>query len=448
MSSVLAHGVGSVQDLPVPQWLFLYGAAVVLVASFVALATLWRQPVLERATSERSLARWASDVLLSPALRVATGTVAFVLLLLVFATALLGERSALGNLTPTFVFILFWLGLVPVVVLFGNVWPALNPWKAASDAAEWLAGRLGSRAEAFPYPAGLGRWPAVVGLFLFAALELAYYDPSDPRALALAIALYSGATWIGAVVFGSAAWFRHGDAFSVYFELLSRVGAFAAREREGERRIVVRPPLVGLAALRDPPPGTIAFVAVMLGSVGFDGFSRTSLWQDRRATLDELAGSLFNLGGLIVAVALVAALYLLAVQVARALARTRLDLAGAFVASLVPIALVYAVSHYFSYFVIQMQFLVPLVSDPFGWGWDLFGTADFLPNLAPFSPSTVWYVQVGTLVAGHVVGLVLAHDRALALLPVSPARALRTQYPFLVLMVAYTVGGLWLLSQD
>jgi hypothetical protein len=107
---------------------------------------------------------------------------------------------------------------------------------------------------------------------------------------------------------------------------------------------------------------------------------------------------------------------------------------------------VYAVSHYFSLLVIQAQFLVPLASDPFGWGWNLFGTLDFRPNLTPLSPNAVWYVQVATLVAGHVVGLVLAHDRALALFP-SAQRALRSQYPLLALMVLYTVGGLWLLSQ-
>jgi hypothetical protein len=112
----------------------------------------------------------------------------------------------------------------------------------------------------------------------------------------------------------------------------------------------------------------------------------------------------------------------------------------------VPIALAYVVAHYFSFFVRESQYLAIYVSDPFGFGWDLFGTVDYKPNLAPFTPNTVWYVQVATLVGGHVAGLCLAHDRALALFPAEPGRALRTQYPFLVLMVAYTVGGLWLLS--
>jgi hypothetical protein len=113
---------------------------------------------------------------------------------------------------------------------------------------------------------------------------------------------------------------------------------------------------------------------------------------------------------------------------------------------LVPIAFAYLVAHYFSLFVIQGQFIYSLISDPFGRGWDLFGTVDFAPNLAAVSPETVWYVQAAALVVGHVAGLAIAHDRAVALFE-SRRDALRSQYPMLGLMVLYTVGGLWLLSQ-
>jgi hypothetical protein len=445
----LGHGVGSVQDLPVPQWLFLYGAGVVLVVSFAALALLWRRPLLARHATGRRLPDSLSRALLSPGLRIVLGALSVFLFFVVFGAALVGERSVGSNLAPTFIYVAFWLGLVPLVVLFGNVWRALNPWRAAAEAAEWTAGRLGAQAEPYPYPERLGRWPAALGLFLFAALELAYFEPADPRALALAIVLYSGATWIGALVFGSRAWFPNAEAFTVYFGLLARLSPFRVREEpDGGRSVVARPPTVGLAALGSPRPGTIAFVAVMLGSVAFDGFGRSSVWVDRTATLGDLTGTLVRLGGLAAWAALVAGVYLLTVAIAKRLAATDLDLAGAFVWSLVPIALVYAVSHYFSLLVIESQFLLTLASDPFGYGWDLFGTRSLRPNLAPFVPSTIWYVQVGTLVTGHVVGLAVAHDRALELFPRDTGRALRTQYPFLALMVLYTVGGLWLLSQD
>ena len=451
----LAHGIGGVRDLPVPLWLFFYGAGLVLVVSFVALGALWRRPILEERRSGRPLPGWAQRVLLGPELRAVVGAVSFALLVVVFAAALVGEDSVAVNLAPTFVYVVFWLGLVPVVVLLGNVWSVLSPWRAAADAVTWLWRRVGQEWTPTDYPERLGRWPAAVLLFAFATLELAYPSASSPRALSLAIAIYSWITWLGMLTFGRAAWTRNGEAFAVYFGLLARLSPFAVRRDEGGRRIVARLPLSGLAGA-DARPGTVAFVAVMLGSVAFDGFSRTGWWQDRLFSIDaalalerprlaDLALTGLNTAGLLAAVLLVALVFLLAVEGARRTSGRAGSLADQFVASLVPIALAYAVAHYFSLLVLQGQVTRRLVSDPFGYGWDLFGTRELQPRLDLLTPNTIWYVQVAALVVGHVLGLALAHDRAVALFR-SPGTALRTQYTMLVLMVAYTVGGLWLLS--
>jgi hypothetical protein len=449
----LAHGIGGVKDLPVPLWLFFYGAGVVLVVSFVALGALWRRPLLEaNAESGRPLPPWAQRVLLGAPLRVVLGGASAVLLGIVLWAAAFGENSVAVNLAPTFVYVVFWLGLVPVHVLLGNVWSVLSPWKAVADATGWLWRRLGLEWQPpFTYPERLGRWPAAVLLLAFTTLELAYPNASSPRTLAVAIAIYSWITWIGMAAVGRREWHEQGEAFAVYFGLLSRIAPF---QRRGDV-IVARPPVVGLAH-RGEPPGTIAFVAVMLGSVAFDGFSRTTWWQERLYSIDaslalekprlaDLALTGFNLLGLIATIALVSLLFLAAVEAARLVSGGRESLAEAFVASLVPIALAYAVAHYFSLFVLQGQVTKRLVSDPFGYGWNLFGTRDDQPNLTALTPNTIWYVQVAALVIGHVLGLVLAHDRAVGLFR-SPGIALRTQYAMLVLMVAYTVGGLWLLS--
>jgi hypothetical protein len=452
VSLVLAHGIGGVRDLPVPLWLFFYGAGVVLVVSFVALGALWRRPLLEGREAGQPLPPWAQRILLSTALRVLLGLASLALLAIVLWAGAFGEDSVAVNFAPTFVWVIFWLGLVPVVVLLGNVWAVLSPWKAAADGVAWLWHRLGLAWEPpFRYPDRLGRWPAAVLLLAFTTLELAYPDSSSPRTLAFAVALYSWITWIGMAAFGRREWHERGEAFAVYFGLLSRIAPFAVRAG----RVVARPPITGLAR-RDEPAGTIAFVAVMLGSVAFDGFSRSTWWQERLYSIDaslalerprlaDLALTGFNLLGLVAAVAAVALVFLVAVECARLVSGRRESLAEAFVGSLVPIALAYAVAHYFSLFILQGQVARRLVSDPFGYGWDLFGTRDFQPDLNVLTPNTVWYVQVGALVVGHVLGLVLAHDRAVALFR-SPGTALRTQYAMLVLMIAYTVGGLWLLS--
>jgi hypothetical protein len=448
---ILAHGIGGVRDLPVPTWLFSWGAAVVLVLSFLLLGTLWKRSQLEPRASGRPLPEGLERVLRSTALRVVLGTISAGLLLLVFATALVGEPSSADNLAPTFVYVLFWLGIVVLQVVLGNVWPALNPWLAIAGAAAWLWRRLGRTWNPIvAYPERLGVYPAALLLFAFAALELCYVDPANPRVLALAIALYSYVTWFGMAAVGRQRWLERGEAFSVYFGLLARIAPFG--ERDG--RLVRRLPLTGLAGA-EPTPGMLAFVAVMLGSVGFDGLSRASFWQDLRARVEgpyvldspgtaDLVGTLLSLGGLLACVLIVVVAYRLAVAGAESAVRGDRRLGPEFIQSLVPIALVYAVAHYFTLLLVQGQFALPLGSDPFGYGWDLFGVADFAPNLQPLSPNAVWYVQVGALVAGHVAGLAVAHDRAVTILPARSA--LRSQYAMLALMVGYTVGGLWLLS--
>jgi hypothetical protein len=452
----LAHGIGVVKDLPLPLWLFYYTGAIVLVVSFVALGVLWTKPRLEGNHWARPLPGPLQRILLSTALRVALGAISFGLLVLVFLAALFGEPSVGANLAPTFVFVIFWVGMVPLVVLFGNVWRVLNPWRAAADGVAWIAERLGMRWEPLAaYPDRLGRWPAAALLFAFTTYELAYLNSAEPRSLALAILIYSWITWVSAAVFGRRTWFENGDGFSVYFEFLSRIAPFGVREQDGKREIVLRTPLAALTRW-DVKPGTLAVVAVMLGSVAFDGFSRTATWQNRlfeieaelisSPGLSDLVVTAVNMVGLILFVLLVAAFYLLAVAGARAVAHAHRPLVAAFVFSLVPIALAYAVAHYISSLINQGQFAIPLASDPFGFGWDVLGTADYSPNLTALTPNMIWYTQVAVLVLGHVTGLVLAHDRAIALFS-SPRTAVRTQYAFLVLMVVYTVAGLWLLSQ-
>jgi hypothetical protein len=156
---------------------------------------------------------------------------------------------------------------------------------------------------------------------------------------------------------------------------------------------------------------------------------------------------LVNLGALLAFCLFVALAYRACCAVMRASVAAERSLVPDFLLSLVPIAFVYALAHYFSLSVTQGQYVWPLLSDPFGRGWDLFGSADYRPDFAILTPHTIWYVQAGSLVAGHVVGLAVAHDRAVALFP-DRRRALRSQYAMLALMVLYTVGGLWVLSRS
>ncbi len=449
----LTHGLGGVRDLPVPESLFFTTAAIVLVVSFVLLGSLWRRPLLDRQEEGRELPRALQAVLLSRLLRIALGLVSVGLLVLTLATALLGTTLELLNFAPTFVYVIFWLGLPLLSVLLGDVWRVLSPWRAIADATVWaieLTGRVASPVLDSPWR--YGRYPAALALFAFVALELAHPRPAYPRTLGVAVALYTYWALAGMAVFGRDSWTKGGEGFAVAFSLLSRIAPFAVRDGA----IVVRWPFTGLSGA-ERIPGTLVLIAVLLGSTSFDGFSRTTTWQnllgdvrsnlaDQSQSVVDLATTFVSVVGLAVFVGAVVFAYLVAVSSARLLVHAPRSLVPELLLPLVPIAFAYLVAHYFSLFVIQGQFILTLMSDPFGRGWDLFGTVDFAPNLTVVSPETVWYVQVAALVVGHVAGLAIAHDRAVSLFE-SRRDALRSQYPMLGLMVLFTVGGLWLLSQ-
>ena len=451
--TIIAHGLGGVRDLPVPSSFFYSTAAVVLVASFVALGALWKRPLLERHAEGRRLPAALQRILLSGVLRVLVQAVAVGLFALTFASALFGTTVELLNFAPTFVYVIFWIGVPVLSVFLGDVWRLLSPWRAIADFVVWAIELTGRAARpVLAAPPGVGRYPAAAALFAFVALELTHPRPADPRTLAVAIALYTYWALAGMAMYGREVWTRQGEGFAVAFGLLARIAPLAVRDGA----VVVRWPLTGLAGA-ERLPGTLAFLAVLIGSTSFDGFSRTTFWQDtvsdvRARYADEsvrvldLVTTAVNLAGLTVFVLAVVLTYLLAVGWARRLVHAPRSLVADFVLPLVPIAFAYLVAHYFSLFAIQGQFIFTLASDPFGRGWDLLGTADFAPDLTVVSPETVWYVQVIALTLGHVAGLAIAHDRAVALFQ-NRGDALRSQYPMLALMVLYTVGGLWLLSQ-
>src|SRR5215210_945047 len=451
----LAHGLSGIRDPILPDWLMYYAGALALILSFVALGVLWRKPRLEGRYEGRPLSDPSQRLLLWAGWRIVLGAFSAGLLVVIWLAALVGVPDAGDNLAPTFVWVVFWVGLVPVVVLLGNLWAVLSPWRAVADAVAWAWSKAGRSWEpAADLPEQLGRWPAAALLVAFAALELAYPRSAEPRTLALAIVVYSWVTWAGMLLFGRRTWLESGEVFHVYFGLLALIAPFAVAERDGRRVVIVRPPLAGLTTPQTIP-GTVPFVAAMLGSVAFDGLSRITWWQDRLYNLEakyivgsprkaDLVATGFNLMGLVLAVTAVALLFLLAVRAARAIARSKEGLANVFVASLIPIALAYSIAHYFTLLVNQGQFAIPLASDPFGKGWDLFGTTDFQPALFN-SPNAIWYIQAAVLVVGHVLGLTVAHDRAVALWG-SARIAARTQYAMLALMVLYTCTALWLLS--
>jgi hypothetical protein len=451
----IAHGLVARSDLPIPEWLFGWAAAMVLVVSFVALAILWPEPRLER-EGWRPLPAWLGRVLTSRAVEILCGAIGIFLFGLVIYTGLEGVQSSTANFAPTFIYVIFWLGFVPASVLLGDVFRGFNPWRAIGRAVAWVAqtAARGDLPAPLTYPEKLGRWPAAAGIFAFAALELVASNGDRPENLAIAVLIYSAVTFIAMALYGVERWCDRGEAFSVYFNLFSRISPVETRGRE----IGLRKLLSGLAAL-PPAAGTVPLLAVMIGSVTFDGASEAQPWTDISPDLAQFfqdlgltpqhSLELAFLLGLILAILLVYGFYRLGVLGARSVGGgfSANRLANAFVHSLVPIALAYVSAHYFTLLLFQGQAMAYLASDPLGDGSDIFGTANSQIDYTIIGGEPTWYFQVGFVVAGHVAALVLAHDRALALYS-DPKQAVRSQYWMLAVMVGFTSLALWLLSQS
>jgi hypothetical protein len=393
-------------------------------------------------------------LLASGALRWAVRLAGLAVFALLVVAGLAGAQQPFKNITPVAVWVLWWIGFSYLAAFVGDPWPLVNPWATVYDL---VRGRRPPARPLAAYPAGASVAPAVLLFAVFVVMELAWADSEVPRALALAMVGYSAFTWIAMALFGRDQWLARGELFSVYFAVLGRFAPLAV-EAGPPPRLVARPYAVGLLVQRPVPLAMTAFVLLMLAAVTFDGLIETPLWA---ATVEGLR---HGPGGAAVAglsdealtgaawVAFAAAFALLYGGVMRAMAWSageaapRAGLGGWFVLTLVPIGIAYHLAHYHSLLLVAGQYAIPLLSDPLGRGWNLFGTTLYRVDFSVVDAASIWYLSVGAVVVGHVVAVYLAHVMALRVYG-RPRPALRSQIPMLVLMVLYTMGSLWILSQ-
>src|SRR4051812_34374361 len=443
-----AHGLVGRADLPIPTWLFGWAAAIVLGASFAALGALWREPRLEE-PKERALMR------IPRAAGAVCGALGIAYFGIVVYAGFAGSDVPTANIAPTSIYVIFWVGTVVLSVLFGDVFRAFSPWRSLAVAVALVARPLARNWRTRAYPERVGRWPAAAGIVAFAWMELAYppTERTDPKQLAIVAIAYGVVQLAGMAIYGIETWTTRADAFGVYFNMFSRLAPLVRRDGV----LYLRPPPSGAPHWDGAVSGSVALLCAGIGSTSFDGFSNGAAWADLSPHLQdlfknlgagqELALELSSTVGLAFFVGLVFVFFRLGVEGMRTVGRdhSARDLLGRFAHSLIPIAFAYALAHYFSLLVFQSQAMAYLISDPLGDGSDLFGTAGNGIDYNVISGDVIWYVQVGALVCGHVAGLILAHDRALATYS-DTREATRSQYWMLVVMVGFTSLGLWLLS--
>jgi len=379
--------------------------------------------------------------------------------ILILAACFFGNPSTFDNIAPTFVWVIWWVGLAFLSALIGNFWDLMNPWRILFQWAVRL--RSVSPTVPRPYPAWLGYWPAVMLFLAFAWMELISEVAEQPRMLGNLIIFYTLITWFGMARYSCETWLRHGEVFSVVFGVLARFAPLNGIQ--GELRL--RFPATGLLVSDRVPMSYVCFVLLLLTTVTFDGLLETPYWQAfltwvsenmvLRGTLISLQQAGVDLISLLKTMALVVmpvifiGVYMVVswlIGWASGKGGDPCKIAGYFVLSLVPIAIAYHLSHYLSYLLIAGQNIIPLASDPFGIGWDLFGTKSYNIDIGIVNAKMIWYVAVIAIIVGHVFAVYLAHVMALRVF-VTARQVLFSQLPMLVLMVAYTMVSLWILSQ-
>lgn len=454
-----AHALATRQDLPIPEWLFVWAASIVLIVSFFALSVAWRNPRFED-ESWHPLRRGFSRILLSPITQGLCGLFGVFLLGVAVYAGLRGTEAPDRNFALTFIFVTVWLGFPLLSVFLGDVFRAFNPWRAVGRAVGGTFVKLaGERPVHLAYPEALGRWPAAIGVVAVVWLEIVYGVSGgnavglSPHTAGIAALFYTAYTLAMMALFGTEKWCARGEVFSVYFGMFSQLGIFEARDGELGRR---RP--FAAAGHWATVPGSLAVVIASIGTTAYDGAAEGALEEPRRSLLDFLGDAGLDLTwalrltdtvALLVCIAAVAAIYLIGVRGMRSVGGApALDkLRSGFAHTLIPIAFAYLFAHYFSLFVFQEQAqFTYLLSDPLGTGTsDLFGTASSGINFRAITANGIWYAQVAALVIGHVLGLTLAHDRAVAYWG-DYRQAARSQYWMLAVMVFFTCLGLFLLS--
>ncbi len=466
------HAIGEVFTLPVPLWLYLAGAALAVAASFV-ISALTIRPAGPVAHYPAAAVPWAG---------VRIGSVVLAVLGLAWWFGAIWLGYSVDGISP-FPAVLFWIGIwvgLPIsAVLLGNPWPSLSPFRTLhglADRAARAAGGDGLR-PLLDYPVGLGRWPAVALLFAGLWSELILPDSSAPTVVANLLVGYTVLTLAGMVVFGRVAWLRNAELFEVLLGWFGRVGPVGRRAVEpevcegcgegcdpgrcidcpecvaaaepGELRTELRPWFAGLTQVRNAGWSDASFIVLALAGVSYDGLKETAFWG---SLMQPFFDALWDVVGALNAVLLVQTLGLSAVWVvfmgvfslAAWLTRSLHDpgrqvaplgrTAGAYAATLLPIAGGYLLAHYLTVVIQSAIWLPRLVAD---------SVDAVAPNLAWIPTSTIWYLSVGAIVLGHIVAVVLAHRLALR---DAPSRAVSAGLPLVALMVSYTVFSLWIIA--
>lgn len=447
--TILAHDVGETTELPMPLSFVLICATSLVALTFAVAAFAWREPRFDPRKPGRELPRWVTRAVDSARFRWAAALAALLFTTWVMVGALFGPQDGENPLRGV-LYVLLWVGLVPASLAAGPVWRVISPTRTLYrliDAGRTFAS--GKRIGALRYPAHWGYWPAAMGLFAFVWLELASPNYGTLTTIKFWLLAYVAVMMGGALVYGRR-WFARADPFEAYSVAVSRLSPF--RRNPCTRLIVVGNPLDNLPSM-PVRPGTLAVLAILLGSTAFDSLSaRESIdnliydYEDSVPLVSGwVGGSMLRTAGLFLTIVVVAATFWVATQCTGGVDRQRRRrLPGQMAHCLIPVVVGYVLAHYLGSLVESGQDTIILLADPLDREWNLFGLqlrdANYWPSR---HPAVLTIFKMMCVVTGHLIGVLAAHDKALRLLPAG--HQLTGQLAMMLTMVAYTFTGLYLL---
>jgi hypothetical protein len=414
-----AHSIDERYDLPLPLNFFVFGSALVVLISFISVLLVFTKPsiqtrfpiVLFRNINNNSLIKIS---------KLSLQILSLVLFFVVLGACFWGDANPLQNLAPNFIWMAWWLGLSLLISIFGNIWPLLNPWLNIYQLIQRLFFMQESKIVSLPTPIfpWNGLFFATLFLFIWSWLEVVYPVAFVPYRIGYLILIWSCISFLGMFLIGKNRWLQHIDFFSIYFNYLGKFSLFTFSP--SQKALLFRSWGMGLIKSNSElsPSGQAGFIIAMLTTVLFDGIHGSQMWLLFEKPFEKLIpksmdinGYLIGTAGLLLTWCVFYLIYQLTCYVSKKMcASVKVKhLANDLAPSLIPIAIAYLIAHNFSSFMIQVQNIVFLISDPFNLGWNLFHTKNFRPNIAMIDAGFTWYLAVGAIVIGHILAILICH---------------------------------------
>ena len=356
-----------------------------------------------------------------------------------------GSRDPLSNPLSLFIWTVWFIGFPILQIIFGNFWHFTNPWIGIIRFLKLENGY-------FKLPQNFYYFPAVLGFTIFALFMLVHIAPNDPYILGNAVLIYLFVNFLFIYLFGRD-WLQRGECFTIFFSFLSKMSLFWIEKN----KIIFGFWGARLTEINSLPVSFCIFISTVLATLSFDGLNETFWWfkiinvnplefHGRSSVIFE------NSVGLLLFVILLFTIFSSIIFLGLLFAgkqKETLSIIGIQSISLLPIALGYHVAHYLTSFIVDIQYVLSTITDPFSNGSDYFGFGVIYQTTGFFNTietvNLIWIIQGSAIVIGHVWAVLLSHKICYQYFN-SNIKIFLSQIPISIFMICYTFLGLWILS--